>query len=125
MFPSITFSIENPLNSYLWLFEQYLEIASRPGWHFVTYQGCMHGGTRPKWSAWLTNVAEYLSLHAVCDASHTHEPYDVKHEAGSGWSFASAAEAAYPRQLCDAAAILLLRNLARRGSSSRSFQSAP
>ena len=38
------FTIENPLNSYLWMRPAYVSLARLPGVRFVRFQACMHGG---------------------------------------------------------------------------------
>ena len=122
-FPLITFSVENPSRAYIWLFEAYIEIAAMPGWTRIEYQGCMHGGRRPKWSCWLTNVPELtlLSLNGKCDNSHVHLPYSVKKSFDKQsfgkrkWNFATNSEAEYPKELCALAADAIIENLRNRG----------
>ena len=69
----------------------------------VVFQSCMHGGKRPKWSTWVTNVTELKDLSVQCDGSHAHEPWSMERD-GRMWTFATEGEAEYPELLCNRAA---------------------
>ena len=51
------FTVENPLNSYLWARPSYASLARLPGIRIIRFQACMHGGRRPKRQAFMTNQA--------------------------------------------------------------------
>eukprot|EP00435_Cladocopium_sp_Y103_P068239 s333_g31.t1 len=61
----------------------------------------MHGGERLKHTSFLTNVAEFQSLGVTCDGAHEHRPWGMVGPPGEQ-QFATASEAAYPKQLCEA-----------------------
>ena len=102
-------SAENPKRSYLWLTKWWKSLYAN--FFHALFQGCMHGGTRDKWSLWIGNWNELLGLIAVCDGLHEHSPWG---RLGSG-AWATAEEAAYTRLLCVRYLRLLLRALCDRG----------
>ena len=96
-------SVENPTRSLMWLTPWFKALLKMPGVFRISFQNCMHGGTRPKWSDWATNVEQLRSLTAHCDGSHRHEPWSVSKSCRS-WEFSTSAEAEYPALLCTRAA---------------------
>ena len=88
------FSIENPTNSLLWWMPAYRELLSF-SW-FVNFDACMHGSERLKHTSFLTNVHELNTLAVQCDGKHAHKPWGL-----ADGQFATAQEAAYPKQLCE------------------------
>ena len=52
----VFFTVENPLNSFLWLLPPFLRLAALAGVRLIKYQACMHGGNRPKRQALMTSV---------------------------------------------------------------------
>ena len=65
----------------------------------VTFQQCMHGGQRDKWSTFYTNAPWLQVLVAVCDGNHKHLPWGVTQN-GTKVRFNTAEEAEYPQLLC-------------------------
>ena len=65
----------------------------------VDFAQCMHGGSRPKVSRFLTNVPSMQKLACRCDGQHPHDAWGVSWTP-TGWRFATHLEAQYPRLLC-------------------------
>ena len=101
---SIGWSIENPGNSYIWMFDLYRQLQQFGFWVF--FHACCHGSLRKKLTAFLTNVVELIGLEATCQGDHPHEAWGLIRDCGS-WSFATSKEAAYPVQLCQRFGTLL------------------
>ncbi|CAE7384083.1 unnamed protein product, partial [Symbiodinium sp. CCMP2456] len=59
----------------------------------------MHGGQRKKDTRLRATPRVFHGLQAECDGSHEHLPYGYRWSAGA-WTFDTAAEAQYPRLLC-------------------------
>ena len=74
----------------------------------------MHGGTRPKWSLWISNWAKLQELSIACDGSRTHESWGFA-DTSSGRVFATSLEAEYPRLLCERFSHALLKELVDKG----------
>ena len=70
----VFFWIENPKRSWMWEIEGFRALAAKPGVHMHSLQLCMFGGTRPKWSAFLTNIPEFSGIVRTCDGNHSHAP---------------------------------------------------
>ena len=81
----------------------------------MDFQNCQHGGRRPKWSRWVTNVPELGVLRASCDGLHEHLPWGVS-QVGRSWSFATQEEAEYPELLCKRAAAAIAKAATRSKS---------
>ncbi|CAE7837068.1 gpt [Symbiodinium sp. CCMP2592] len=102
-------SIENPVRSWMWSvlahFTRQLKSPALASFfndlHTVDYAQCMLGGARDKVSRLLTSMQALCPLACECDKKHTHLPFAVARAAGR-WTFATASEAEYPPQLCDA-----------------------
>ena len=102
-------SVENPRSSFLWNIPGFAELLlqskgpqSGNEWtavYCVDFQSCNHGGKRDKWTRLLTSMPDLMVLAGPCEGGHDHLPWGVSLE-GSSWVFATAEEAAYPRQLC-------------------------
>ena len=103
---------ENPVNAYLWKTYGWADIHSK--WFHTIYQGCMHGGERPKWSLWISNWQKLQRLSVVCDNQHEHLPWGVKRTV-SGNAYATAEEAAYPQLLCTRVTLALVDQLFELG----------
>lgn len=97
--PNTIITIENPRRSYMWETTWLQKLIADLGLFPVTYQQCMMGGKRDKWTTLYTNHIPLNKLAIVCDRSHTHQPWGVEHTQ-DGWRFASAAEAEFPQLLC-------------------------
>ncbi|CAE7311794.1 gpt [Symbiodinium sp. CCMP2592] len=102
-------SIENPVRSWMWSvlahFTRQLKSPALASFfndlHTVDYAQCMLGGARDKVSRLLTSMQALCPLACECDKKHAHLPFAVARAAGR-WTFATASEAEYPPQLCDA-----------------------
>ena len=114
----LMYSIENPLKSWFWLtsyvkaLDVELEKRGRPGLR-SSFQNCMLGGSRPKWTLLVHNLSSFKRLEVfTCkgeDAEHQHSPWG--HD---GRGFATTSEAVYPSQLCDTLARLVRDELVSR-----------
>lgn len=110
----ILWSVENPLTSYLWLIPFMIDLMNLPGVYVFQFQQCMHGGTRPVWRRWITNIKSFEALVATCDNSHVHESFNIgKHD--GHWKFDTATEATYPKVLCQRVARLVHDALISKG----------
>jgi hypothetical protein len=98
----ILISCENPSRSYLWSIPPWSQLTSDPHFEPVDFQNCMFGGSRDKWSRWLCTRGHFSHLALECDRNHTHLPWGFN--PGGSWSFATADEAEYQLQLCEAVA---------------------
>jgi hypothetical protein len=96
---SIRWSVENPLNSWMWATKWFKKLAALPGVMEVKFPSCLHGGTRPKWTKFLHTVPSFEALEGVCPGTHEHEPWELRRTHGQ-WKFDSAGEAVYPDELC-------------------------
>ena len=72
-----SFGLKNPKRSWMWVIEGFKTLAAKPGVHMHSLQLCMFGGTRPKWSAFLTNIPAFAGIVKTCDCSHSHAPWAV------------------------------------------------
>ena len=98
----IGFSVESPRNSFLWQLPRMKVLLQHPRTQVVSFQNCMFGARRDKWTSLLTNVPQMARLAKSCDGSHEHLPWGVRWR--QGWSFATASECEYPPELCQAIA---------------------
>jgi hypothetical protein len=110
----VFFWIENPKRSWMWEIEGFKALAAKPGVHMHSLQLCMFGGTRPKWSAFLTNIPAFAGIVKTCDGSHSHAPWQSFDTPG-GRVFDTASEAEYPPELCHHLAKLVLDLAVERG----------
>ena len=116
----VIFSVENPRNSWFWTVakQQATNTHSSHLWEqleTVSFQHCMYGSDRDKWSTWLCTQHVLSSLCVVCDKSHSHKPWSVT-KTVSGWAFDTALEAEYPVKLCQQVAQLILADCLHRGA---------
>jgi len=100
------FTLENPANSHFWAVLERLVLewpeplqVSFARLIKVDFAQCMHGGTRPKISRFLTNIPAVRALACRCDGQHKHDPWGAQWTP-NGWRFATHLEAQYPRLLC-------------------------
>ena len=71
----IAWSVENPENSIFWLIPVILALLELEGVGFVTFQNCMWGSKRDKWTSFLHYPEGMLEvLRRVCDGMHEHLP---------------------------------------------------
>ena len=94
--------VENPASSLTWQTSWFRELLrqSQVCWH--EFHACMYGSARQKRTG-LLSTARLPGLMRRCDASHSHKAWG-RTRTGDKWTFATAAEAAYPPALCQAAA---------------------
>jgi hypothetical protein len=115
-------SMENPRSAYTWSICRVLAVESNvcEVWDQlidVSFQHCMHGGTRNKWSTWKCTSPFMTHLSASCDGNHEHAPWGmvVDNETGNR-HFATADEAEYPTLLCQKVANAVLADVISRGA---------
>ena len=105
-------TIENPTRSWLWallgmLVKDFAMKHDRPDfseWYFkfhdVIFDSCMHGGTRAKSTKLRASASAFMTLGVECDGRHHHDAWTIE-RVNDSWTFATAAEAAYPAVLCN------------------------
>ena len=90
---NIAWAIENPMRSLIWLIPCILEVISMACVSRVSFQHCMFGGSRPKWtSLFYFPDGIFARLHRECDGQHQHAPWGQT----AGGGFATALETVYP-----------------------------
>ena len=115
-------SIENPARSWLWPLLALLVksthdpdfIAWFSGLESVYFDACAHGSSRDKRTKLLSTPGLFTPLAANCSQDHQHaswQPYRDEH----GINFPTAAEAEYPKLLCDRMAQCVLSQAADMG----------
>ena len=100
----LTWSIENPYNSYMWFIEVFLQLAETA--FFVGFHSCVHGGFRKKLTGLLTNLEVLKGLEGYCQGDHEHLEWGYV-KTDQGIVFDTSKEAAYPKLLCERFATLL------------------
>ena len=96
---NISWSVENPERSYMWLLPEWKHLRSQC--LDVVFDSCMWGSCRKKSTRFLTTCVEMLSLAKTCDNKHSHASWQpVRNK--SGVQHATSQEAAYPHELCQA-----------------------
>ena len=103
----IIVSMENPLNSLLWLVPWIAALLQLPELEFIVLDNCMFGSSRNKSSAFLCTKGVFSSMAVRCDRKHTHRQWQLKWTEGK-WKFDTAEEAEYTKELCDALAACVL-----------------
>ena len=93
-------SVENPTRSHMWSTSWFRKLIKRKKLFPISFQACMHGSMREKWTTFYTNHSGFSSLSLVCDSSHAHLPWGVDRRS-EGWRFNTAEEAEYPAELCE------------------------
>ena len=84
----------------------------------VSFQHCMHGGKRDKWSTWKCTTSFLMHLEATCDGNHEHAAWGIITDNCTGkTSFATAEEAEYPLLLCRKVASAVLTDVLSRGAA--------
>ena len=98
----ISWSIENPKNSLMWLTTWFCEASSVLGARRKesNFQMCMHGGRRDKHTKmWYGGKLNLECLSVLCDKRHDHLPWGVvKDQKGQPW--ATDGERRFPDLLC-------------------------
>ena len=79
-----------------------------------TFQTCMYGSDRDKWTTIKSTKGLYTSIRKKCDGKHQHRSW-VPQKADQGVHFPTSMETAYPKKLCDTMADNLFRFLKERG----------
>ena len=72
------FSLENPTGSLFWLHPLAIVLMNTPGVLVIDFEQCAHGGLRPVWRRWVTNMATLQALSLRCpgvSATHPHRPF--------------------------------------------------
>lgn len=88
----------NPARSYLWETEWMQVLMTEATMYYFT--ACAWGSTRPTKKAFLSTLSDMRRLEADCPGNHEHEPYGRKRDEQGRLIYATAEEAAYPRELC-------------------------
>ena len=94
---SIHWSVENPARSLLWCtpwFKPLIQLAT-----FYNFEACAWGSKRKTDKSFLSTLPQMCQIQAVCPGNHEHEPYGRKRDAHGKIVYATADEAAYPREL--------------------------
>ena len=104
---NVLVAVENPTNSYMWQIWYWFQLLQSECVYISDFQACMHGGTRDKWTRFVSNFPQIQKLTAVCDRSHSHEPWGAKFTS-DGWAFNTATEAEYPSILCSRISSIVL-----------------
>ena len=94
---NIPWSVENPARSLLWAtpwFQPLLQVAS-----FYNFEACAWGSKRKTDKSFLSTLPQMCQLQAQCPGDHEHEPYGRKRDSTGNLVYATADEAAYPREL--------------------------
>ena len=97
-------TVENPKNSRMWdtkCFKWLARLKSNTDLNYerISFDMCMHGGSRPKATTFLVSEGlDFSSLALSCDDSHPHKAWGLVHE--EGCVFATAEERNYPDVLC-------------------------
>ena len=101
----LTWSIENPANSYMWSIRDYKKLS----WDaiFVVFDSCVHGGSRKKPTGLLTTLEALVALEGSCQGDHEHLEWGYTRTADGRIVFETSTEAAYPRLLCERFATVL------------------
>ena len=115
-------SIENPARSWLWpllaLLVKRTEDSTFISWfsglESVYFDACAHGSSRDKRTKLLATAGLFTSLSVDCPGNHVHaswQPYKDE----QGVVFPTAAEAEYPKLLCDRMAQCMLHMVSNWG----------
>ena len=99
-------SIENPKRSHMWNTTWMLRLISEAALFPVSFQHCMFGGPRDKWSTFYCNHPAFEALRKVCDRTHSHRPWGADLQEDSS-AFHMSSEAEYPEGLCASVANLV------------------
>ena len=113
-------SVENPSSSHFWAAVSSL-LAEHSWlqdlWSLMednTFQSCMYGSDRDKWTTIKATKGLYTAICKQCDGSHSHRSW-VPEKSETGVVFPTSQETAYPRKLCDTMASCLCQFLQQKG----------
>ena len=119
---NILASFENPRSAWTWKACDILALEANLNhiWNSLTdvsFQHCMYGGTRDKWSTWKCVGTFMQHLAIACDGKHSHAPWGmIVDPATQLKSFATAQEAEYPVELCQQVAEAVLQSVLANGA---------
>ena len=113
-------SVENPSNSYFW--DAVKELIAKPPWlqslwgnmEDNTFQNCMYGSERDKWTTIKATRGLYTKICKKCDRKHQRKSW-IPQKAQQGVTFPTSQETAYPKKLCDTMASCLVQFLQEKG----------
>ena len=91
----VEWSVEQPRRSLFWSTKHWRSVLAHLVPIYVTFDSCMHGGSRAKSTMIATPIPELMALQKQCDGSHSHLAWGR-----CQFGFATAQEAEYPLQLC-------------------------
>ena len=92
--------VENPTGSLLWRTRWFRAIEHLGCWN--DHQACMYGSDRDKKTS-LFSTHSLPSMQLMCNKQHAHLPWG-RNKSGKAWTFATSAEAEYPKGFCAALA---------------------
>ena len=103
------FLLENPARSYLWSFEEAIELSELPGVIDVLCHNCMFArGRRRKWTRWRTNLQGLVALERTCNdvkycdrTKALHEAFTPNVPKRGDISFVTEEEAEYPEEMLE------------------------
>ena len=104
--------IENPARSLFWLCTS-MAARMRLPMLSTSLHHCMVGSQRRKATRLLHSIPQMQALQLTCDNKHTHEPWGKM----SDGSWATKAECAYPRPMCNLMATAVVEQLLILGAS--------
>lgn len=105
---SCIISVENLTRAHMWSTSWLRKLIKRKQLFPFTFQACMHGSWRDKWTTFYANYSGFSSLALTCDGNHPHLPWGVDRN-GDGWRFHASDEAEYPPELCAKIADIILQ----------------
>ena len=111
----ILVTLENPSSSYFWITKWWLKTQALCDVYASDFQVCMYGGSRPKWTRFAANFSDIQELDIECDSSHQHAPWGKTFNADGQIVWATSLEAHYPRKLCIAVTMVVLKKLQQLG----------
>ena len=107
--------LESPERSWLWQFQQAIELDNDPSWQATEYCACAHLAARCKRQKLKSNVEELSAAAAECHHLHSAHDWDpVKCQDGS-WHYPGSQEAEYSAHLAFTIAVALSWWVVRMG----------
>lgn len=114
---AISVTLENPINSILWLPMPFIWLQSVGALYFSDAQMCMMGSARPKWARLYANFASIIDMNAVCDESHPHVAWGKTFDEHGRGVYATRLQAEYPRRFCFSLVHCVAKQLQQLGMS--------
>ena len=120
------FSLEHPLNSFLWYMKATVELAGMPGVRLATFSNCCFGGQRTKWTTVMTNSKKlYEALHwPHCQHAFSNQGYQPYYDEQGNIVFPTEEEAQYPEGLAQAYAKAIKEELSEAGMVPQGIEDA-